>query len=337
MIELLLPYLEEVAAVSATHKLAESLKRVGGLALATAGLCHAMNCLHRVSGSRLPKGVSGTYGDVGEFWSLGVDGHAAGDEARVKVTGLLLPYGPFIPAHPLDRPGASMDGWDFVGDLSVDDTEEYDAVDAAIYGDRVLRICEPDLTPDKCYFGGLYGHFYGRSDVALPLLLPTQVLEKNSIDPASVWRQLCFRGWLVRLDGVLKQIPSFYEAYYEAAANNKERKVPPDLLRKGRYPNFALEVRKIDFRQPGAGVTHIAASVAWKGRSGKERAQTAYFNAQEASEWQKCERSLDARRGSITRLWLDYDDVNYMTPRARERLPQYNALLRRWFRRDDGP
>jgi hypothetical protein len=339
VIEVLLGILGDAALLSGTQGATRILSRVGRIEFAAAGFCHVMDWANKHSGERLPKSVSGRFDDVGEFWSLGVgvgvdSGIKSGvlsDKDRIKITGLLLPYGPLIPAHPLHRPGASMDGWDYVGDLSIEDTEEYDAVDATIYGDRVLRISEPNLSDDRSYFAGLYGSYYGRSDVALPLLVPQAVLERAQIDPSAAWCELCSRGWLVRLDGQLISMPSYYDAFYEAE-HAKGSHVSPELLEKGRFRNFALKVTKIESREPSRGVTHIAASIAWKGQGGEERAQTAYFNAQSDLEWKKCERSHDARRARIKRLWLDFDDARYITASAKAKLPEYNHLMRYWYR-----
>ena len=82
------------------------------------------------------------YQGVGEFWAK-VHRNKMEKGSLVEISGLLSPYGPLMPAHPMSRPGYTVEGWAAMGDLCAEDTEEYDTRDGFIYGDRVIRLSTP--------------------------------------------------------------------------------------------------------------------------------------------------------------------------------------------------
>ncbi len=260
--------------------------------------------------------------DVERFWLDGVDGHRIAADSRVRVSGLLMPYGPLTPAHPLQRPGASLEGWEAVGDLKVGNREAYDALDAIIYGDRVVRMSG---SAHGKYYGGLYGYRFGRSDVALPLLIDAIALDRARL--TDMWSTVGCQGVVAEVTGTLRQMNSYYVVYYNMRARELDRDLSGHLYS---YPNFGLEVDQIRVaaRQP-RGVTHISASVTWRsGRGYPERTVTEYFDCRNGSEWSTCEVDLNAARRR--RLVLDYDDLRYLTRELKADLPVCNEFLRNW-------
>ena len=123
----------------------------------------------------LGKSADGKFLNVGEFWT-GIKKEGLKRGAIIEVSGLLSPYAPFIPAHPMSRPGYTIEGWESLGELETEDTEEYDVRDGIIYGDRVVRLSK---TKNKKYYAGLYSHDYGISNISIPLLVDSLPVGKG--------------------------------------------------------------------------------------------------------------------------------------------------------------
>ncbi|MBI2850063.1 MAG: hypothetical protein HYX80_03360 [Chloroflexi bacterium] len=226
----------------------------------------------------------------------------------ITVTGLLSPYGPLTPAHPMSRPGYSIQGWVNLGDLGVEDTEEYDTRDAIVYGDRVLRLSQPMRGK---YYAGLYDAEFGISNVALPLYMDQSCLRGTLNE---LWQNAMSAGVWARIRGNLIAVPNFYALIEQT----------PELYKK--LPSFGVEVTKIEKWSQPMGYTHISASVAWE-RSG-EKMMTHYFNVQDHAEFEQAESLLQQAREKNSRvLQFDYDDEKYLSGRWKRNLPKYNEML----------
>lgn len=251
------------------------------------------------------------YGSVSEFWAHEERDHLEHD-ALVEITGLISPYGPLMPAHPMSRPGYTIEGWQKIGNLETKSTEEYDSRDGFIYGDRVIRLATPRQGK---YFGGLYDPYFGLSNVGIPLWID----KSASAEIQERWKVPMVAGLLATLKGRLKKIPNFYAQF--------AGQLP------GRYcnlPSFGLEVFKIDRIFEPDGITHMAVSVSWDRRS--ERMVTHYFNVQDQDQFRVVEELLDQTRDQHkTSLLFNYDDFSCLSPEWRRKLPEYNEMLRPWL------
>ena len=152
------------------------------------------------------------YIGVGDFWAKILQ-HMTDfkdEKPLIEVFGLLSPYGPLTPAHPMSRPGYSVEGWEALGELETEDTEEYDTHDGFIYGDRVIRLSQPR---HQRFYGGLYDPYFGISNVSLPLYLDQCVFNPKKPQLAELkemWQYPTVGGKIVRIKGRLLEIPNFY-------------------------------------------------------------------------------------------------------------------------------
>jgi len=231
----------------------------------------------------------------------------------ITLTGLFSPYGPLTPAHPMSRPGYSIQGWENMEGLETEDTEEYDVQDAVIYGDRVLRLARPDK---QVYYGGLYDAEFGISNVALPLFInQTQIKGKHKGDLHELWREEMSIGVWARIHGNLIAMENFYSVIQQTPDEYKH------------LPSFGIEVVKLERWERPQGFTHVSASVAWE-RSHRDKMLAHYFNAQDATEFKRAEQLLQqAREINVRVLQFDYDNEKYLSGRWKRDLPKYNQML----------
>ena len=255
------------------------------------------------------------YRHVPDFWEyIGMSEKGKGKfGVPIKLTGLLIPYGPLTPAHPMSRPGYSIGGWENMGDLGVEDTEEYDVQDSITYGDRVIRLSRPDK---GIYYGGLYDAEFGISIVGLPLYIDKSCLKgKRKGDLHELWEEEISVGIWARIQGNLIALPNFYALIDQTPSQYK------------RLPSFGVEVLKVERWQSPQGHTHISASIGWE-RSHRERMLTHYFNVQDRTEFREAETLLqEARQRNANVLQIDYDNEKYLSGRWKRELPKYNQML----------
>lgn len=252
--------------------------------------------------------------NVGEFWT-GVQKERLEQGAIIEVSGLLSPYAPFIPAHPMSRPGYTIEGWELLGELETEDTEEYDVRDGIIYGDRVVRLSK---TRNKKYYAGLYNHDYGISNISIPLLVDSSIVNKKKSGLSNLWKDRFTRGRFVKLKGNLIKILNFYSTFINQV---------PEKYRN--LPSYALEVGEIIESYEPKGVTHIAISVSWQNRKREEKMLTHYFNVQDLDQLKLANELIDVPREKHEILF-DYDDLRVKN-RMRKKIPEYNELLRDWL------
>jgi hypothetical protein len=257
------------------------------------------------------------YRGVSEFWAkFERDGLSHG--ALVEITGLLSPYGPLTPSHPMSRPGYSVGGWKAMGDLEAHGTEEYDEMDSLIYGDRVIRLSEPRY---NTYYAGIYDAYYGIANVALPLYLDSDTRQFKKYELHELWKYPQASGRIVTLKGRLRRIKNYYAQL---------KKQVPDKYRQ--LPSFGLEVFDIVAIRETEGVTHVSASIGWSHNT-QERMITNYYNVQDKDEFIAAERELEAtRRKHSNSLIFNYDDVACLSKRWQHKLPEYNEWLKPWLR-----
>jgi len=256
------------------------------------------------------------YQGVGDFWAK-IQRDNLDPNSLIEISGLLSPYGPIMPAHPMSRPGYTIEGWECIGDLGVDDTEEYDTRDGFIYGDRVIRLSTPR---NNKYYAGLYDPYFGISNVSIPLYVDKNALRANKTDLKALWRHPMTGGNIVRLKGRLKEIPNFYSQF--------AKQLPAQYRN---LPSYGLEVFEIKPVTDFKGVTHMAVTVSWKKRR-EERMITHYFNVQDKSQFEAAEDLLEDERDRHSKsLLYNYDDLTCFSPDWRHRIPEYNEMLRPWL------
>lgn len=256
------------------------------------------------------------YQGVGDFWAKVIRDNLA-PNSLIEISGLLSPYGPLMPAHPMARPGYTIQGWEAIGDLGVEDTEEYDTRDGFIYGDRVIHLSTPR---NNKYYAGLYDPYFGISNVSLPLYVDKDAIRAKNMDLRALWEHPMTGGNIVRLKGRLKEIPSFYSQFVN------QLPAPHCSL-----PSFGLEVFEIKPVTAPNGVTHMAVTVSWKKRN-EERMITHYFNVQDKSQFEAAEYLLeDGRDRHSKSLLFNYDDLTCFSPNWKHKIPEYNEMLRPWL------
>ncbi|GEM_PF-5168454 len=270
--------------------------------------------LSTIFGGTIP---DATYNSVSEFWAK-VEQHGLSHGALIEITGLLSPYGPLTPSHPMSRPGYSIGGWKKMGDLKADSTEEYDNMDALIYGDRVIRLSKPRY---NTYYAGLYDVYYGLANVAIPLYLDTRHTRHfYQWGLPELWKLPLVGGKIVTLKGRLRKISNYY---------SQLKKEVPSKYRM--LPSYGLEVFEITYMHESDGITHISASIGWD-EENQERMMTNYFNIQDRQEFSVSEHLLEKTRKQKTNLLLfNYDDVSCLSKEWKHKLPKYNELLQPWL------
>ena len=255
-----------------------------------------------------------SFSNVGAFWT-GIEKGDLEQGAIIEVAGLLSPYAPFISAHPLSRPGYTIEGWESLGELGTEDTEEYDVRDGIIYGDRVVRLSK---TRNNKYYAGLYDHDYGISNISIPLLVDSCIINRKKSHLSDLWKDKFSTGRFVRLKGNLIKIHNFYSSFINQI---------PEKYRN--LPSYGLEVGEILESYEPKGVTHIAVSVSWQNRKREEKMLTHYFNVQNVDQLKLANELLDVPREKY-RILFDYDDLK-VKKRMQKGIPEYNELLRDWL------
>jgi hypothetical protein len=256
------------------------------------------------------------YASVAEFWAKSMQSMISAN-ALIEITGLLSPYGPMTPAHPMSRPGYTIEGWAAIGDLSADSTEEYDIRDSFIYGDRVIRLAKPRRNK---YFAGLYDAYFGLANVSLPLYVDQALVKSTKHELSDLWTQPMAAGRIVKVKGRLRQISNYYAQF--------AGQLPADYCN---LPSFGLEVFEIETSMPPNGITHISATVSWKKRS-QEKMMAQYFNMQDSQQFSKAETMLNEVRNLHKNTMLfNYDDLACLSPQWRQKLPEYNEMIRPWL------
>lgn len=256
------------------------------------------------------------FSSVAEFWAK-VDNQTLPENALIEIIGLLSPYGPLMPANPMSRPGYYIEGWNAIGDLGVSSTEEYDAQDGFIYGDRVMRLSQPR---NKKYYAGLYDAYYGIANVSLPLYVDEKVVNSSKYGLIDLWTFHNHPGKIVTLKGRLKRLTSYYAQF--------AGQLPEQYCK---LPSYGLEVFSIESSREPDGVTHISTSVSWA-RANDERLITTYFDVQNPQQFELAEQELDVHREKHKKwLLFNYDDLACLSSRWRYMLPQYNEMLKPWL------
>lgn len=269
------------------------------------------------------------YSGVGEFWTK-VVGHGLENDALIEITGLLSPYGPLTPAHPMSRPGYTVEGWEAMGKLETEDTEEYDTRDGFIYGDRVLCLSRPR---HQKYYAGLYDAYFGISNVSIPLYVDEIAFRPRRHELRQLrelWQYPMSGGRIVKVKGRLRNIPNFYAQFVSqpSVKSSEPYRLPEQYCS---LPSFGLEVFKIEVLPEPQGVTHMAISLCWD-KKGDERLLTHYFNVQDRAQFEKAEQLLERGRQSHTKsLLFNYDDLACFSPSWKHKLPEYNEWLRPWL------
>ncbi|MFC1730383.1 hypothetical protein ACFL6I_08615 [candidate division KSB1 bacterium] len=260
----------------------------------------------------------GKFKSVSDFW-VEVDNqrkeknkYIEGDE--LNITGLLSPYGPLTPSHPMSKPGYSVEGWEAMGELDVEDAEDYDVQDAIIYGDRVIRI--PYAT-NKIYYGGLYDILYGISNISLPIFIEESFIKNEKYELHNLWKEKYSPGRCVEIKGQLLEIKKPYS------------EIIPEMPKKyTTLPNYGLYVKDIKYSSNPYGVTHIATSVAWLNKDLEERMLTHYFNVQNKSQFRMAEGLLQEQREEHKNtLFFDYDSTKYLSKKKQKDTPILNEIL----------
>jgi hypothetical protein len=269
--------------------------------------------LSEVLGKTIP---DARYQSVAEFWCA-IDRDGLDTGALIEISGLLSPYGPLIPAHPMSRPGYTMEGWNAVGDLGAENTEAYDSRDAFIYGDRVIRLSRPRF---GMYYAGLYDAYFGIANVALPLYVDRSLVKQAKHELDGLWKNPMVAGRVVKLKGRLKRITNYYSQF--------TKQLPPEYCT---LPSFGLEVFEIETSREPDGVTHVSASVSWEKRAA-ESIITNYFNIQDKRQFGVSEEALEKTRNKHKNsLLFNYDDIACLSPEWRYILPKYNEMLKPWL------
>lgn len=260
------------------------------------------------------------YQRVSDFWAkLVKDKLEPG--ALIEISGLLSPYGPLMPAHPMSRPGYTVEGWEALGDLNAKSTEEYDTRDGFIYGDRVIRLSAPRHNK---YYAGLYDPYFGISNISIPLYVDRKAFKSSRINLETLWQHPMDAGKIAKVKGRLKQIPNFYSQFTD--------QLPEQYCT---LPSFGLEVFEIEKVAEPDGITHMAVTVSWKKRD-EERMITHYFNVQEQNQFAAVEKLLGGERERHSKsLLFNYDDLACFSPAWRFRIPEYNEMLRPWLEGED--
>ena len=140
----------------------------------------------------------GIYAGAEDFWYKGIEHDGLTDGAKVRVSGLLSPFAPYMPSNPRAKPGYSTQGWsdfsrqlaDFLRtkqDSSPKDplsASSYDVLDALVWGDLVYR--SKVVLAGKKLYAGLYNQ-YGKSFECVPVFL-----DEND---TKQWSSLNKIGW----------------------------------------------------------------------------------------------------------------------------------------------
>ena len=256
------------------------------------------------------------YASVADFWAK-ITHSKLDTGALIEISGLLSPYGPLMPAHPMSRPGYTIEGWLTMGDLGAKDTEEYDARDGFIYGDRVIRLSRPRQNK---YYAGLYDAYFGIANVSLPLYVDDKLLKSPKHGLSDLWKYSMIPGRIVKIKGRLRRITNYYAQF--------AGQLPAEYCT---LPSFGLEVFTIETSRTPDSVTHISATVSWKRRA-EERMITHYFNMQDKRQFNVAEQVLEeVRKKHKSHLLFNYDDVACLSPQWRYKLPQYNEMIKPWL------
>lgn len=256
------------------------------------------------------------YTGVADFWA-NVVRDALDTDALVEISGLLSPYGPLMPAHPMSRPGYTVEGWNALGNIEAEDTEEYDTRDGFIYGDRVIRLSKPRV---KKYYAGLYDVYFGIANVALPVYVREELVKSTKHELSDLWKHSMATGRAVKLKGRLMRIKNYYEQF--------AGQLPTEYCT---LPSFGLEVSEVEASRVPNGITHISATVSWRRRT-EERMLTHYFNVQDRNQFSVAEQDLEETRGNHRKsLLFNYDDIACLSPEWRYKVPEYNEMLRPWL------
>lgn len=275
-----------------------------------------------ISGGELFEAVKGIrrekeYSSVGQFWTE-IENDKLEHGTLIEITGLLSPYAPLVPSHPLSRPGYTVEGWESMGDLDTKDTEDYDLQDSLLYGDRIIKL---PVSPSKKYYAGLYDYNYGLSNVGLPLYVDTTFTSTKKYGLDTLWKYHYSIGRFVKIKGNLIKLENPYK--------NFAKQLPKDCIKR---QNFGLEVTDMILSENPKGVTHISASVVWFDKEKNEKMLAHYFNVQNLKQLKLADFLLQEERDSnIKNLAFDYDDLKYLHPKYIKVIPKYNEMLRDWF------
>jgi len=259
------------------------------------------------------------YQSVGEFWTKVISDKLE-ENCLVEILGLLSPYGPLTPGHPLSRPGYTVEGWEAIGELETEDTEEYDTRDGFIYGDRVIRLSIPR---DHKYYAGLYDAYYGISNVSIPLYVNESIFRSKKPEIKNLkelWNDPTIGGKILKVKGRLRTMPNFYSQF--------SLQLPPNYCN---LPSYGLEVFDVEVSPTLSGVTHMAVSVGWDKQS-EERLLTHYFNIQNKAQFKIAEEYLEKGRTKHNKsLIFNYDDLACFKSSWGHKIPLYNDMLRPWL------
>jgi len=272
--------------------------------------------LSEVFGRKIPRK---TYDGVGHFWLNVERDIEAGDLEPgdlVKVVGLLSPYGPLMPAHPLSRPGFTIEGWEAMGDLAADDTEEYDLRDCFIYGDRVMRFAQPRHGK---YFAGLYDFCYGVSNTSIALYVDQTAVGAKRSYLLDLWKREMAGGVVATVWARLVKTKNFYEQF--------KNQLPAENCCRPTFGLEVFEIEPLDVR----GAVHMSVSVAWERRPG-EGMLANYFDVMDRRQFIMAEALLEEEREDHSQtLLFNYDDVACVSNTWRFGSPEYNEMLRPWL------
>lgn len=179
----------------------------------------------------------------------------------IEISGVLSSFGPLTPAHPKSRPGYSLEGWDYMGDLSVSDSDEFDTQDDFLYGDRVIRLSSPRQGK---FYAGLYDMYYGSSDFCLPLYIDQSIMINKKAGLSHLWQDHLMPGTPVTIKGRLIKTSNYYGQFADL----------PEEARN--LPSFGVEVFEVKPLNIPT-VTYISAGVGWDLQD-TDRVSTQYFD-----------------------------------------------------------
>jgi hypothetical protein len=163
----------------------------------------------------------GVYTGAEDFWYRGVETEKISDGAKIRVTGLLSPFGPYMPSNPRAKPGYTASGWTrFSEELerflrekrlkSPDDplsASGYDVLDVLVWGDLVIRP-RSSLRRRKVY-AGLYNQ-YGKSFECVPVFIDEGSKNQRAALDTLGWPRN--PGAIVTLTGTVRRMASYYAA-----------------------------------------------------------------------------------------------------------------------------
>ena len=231
----------------------------------------------------------GIYTSAEDFWYRGVEHEGLSDGAKVRVTGLLSPFAPYMPSNPRAKPGYSAQGWsDFSQQLSdflrvkypsspADplSASGYDVLDVFVWGDLVYRPRQ-SLAGRKLY-AGLYNQ-YGKSFECVPVFLDENIKNQRSALDEIGWPKNV--GALVELSGEIRRMSSYYATI--GLAKPFER---PGV------PCYCIEASSIRVLPPTTSVLYLTS---WCSFGSVERRNmvTEFFDAKNSNE----------RKGGLDRL-----------------------------------